>query len=105
VSLNAINSVIADLSSCLYETPTNITQNTATLAINSPLGNQNIPFSAACSSSNTTPDGWNFDGTRIRICGSSCGTIRQVLTNTANASNATLLAAPQVVVTAAQPNP
>jgi hypothetical protein len=104
VSLNAINSVIADLSSCLYETPTNITNQSATVTINSPLGNQNIPFSAACSSTNTTPDGWNFDGTRIRICGTSCSTIRQVLTNTANASNATLLSAPQVVVTAAQPN-
>jgi hypothetical protein len=103
VSLNAINSVIADLSSCLYETPTNITQSSATLTINSPLGNQNIPFSATCSSTNTTTDGWNFDGARIRICGNSCSTIRQVLTNTASAANATLTAAPQVVVTASQP--
>lgn len=103
VSLNAINSVVADLSSCLYETPTNITQSSATLTINSPLGNQNIPFSATCSSTNTTTDGWNFDGARIRICGNSCSTIRQVLTNTASAANVTLQSAPQVVVTAAQP--
>jgi hypothetical protein len=105
VSLNAINSVIAALSACLYETPTNITDpTTAKLTIDSPLGTQNIPFSAACSSTDTTSDGWNFDGARIRVCGASCTQIRTVLTNTANASNATLQSAPQVVVTAGQPD-
>lgn len=101
-ALNAINSVIADLSSCLYETPTNITDQTAKLAINSPLGTQDVPFNAACSPSGLTNDGWNFDGNRIRICGGSCSTIRSVLTNTANGANASALSAPQVVVTAAQ---
>ena len=102
VSLNAINSVISDLSSCLYETPTNITDQTAQLAISSPIGTQSIPFSAACSSTSTSSDGWNFDTNRIRICGASCTKIRDVLTNTANTSNATAQSAPQVVITASQ---
>ena len=101
-ALNAINSIIADLSSCLYETPTNITDQSAQLAISSPLGSQNIPFNAACSSASTSSDGWNFDGNRIRICGNSCTTIRNVLTSTANGANATAQSAPQVVVTASQ---
>ncbi|HEX7665915.1 MAG TPA: hypothetical protein VF407_15415 [Polyangiaceae bacterium] len=101
-ALNAINSVIADLSSCLYETPTNITDQTAKVAINSPLGTQDVPFNSGCSPTGTTNDGWNFDGDKIRICGASCNTIRSVLTNTANGANATAQSAPQVVVTAAQ---
>ncbi|MGH7327726.1 MAG: hypothetical protein ACREJX_05190, partial [Polyangiaceae bacterium] len=102
-ALNAINSIIADLSSCLYETPTNITDESAALAISSPLGTQNIPFNAACSPTSASSDGWNFDGSRIRICGGSCTTIRSVLTSTANGANATAQSAPQVVVTASQP--
>ncbi len=102
-ALNAINSIISDLSSCLYETPVNITDQSAQIAISSPLGTQNIPFNAACSPTSPSSDGWNFDGSRIRICGNSCTTIRSVLTSTANGANATAQSAPQVVVTASQP--
>lgn len=101
-ALNAINSIIADLSSCLYEQPVNITDPSAQIAINSPLGTQNIPFNAQCSPTSSSSDGWNFDNGRIRICGASCNTIRGVLTSTANASNAAAQSAPQVVVTASQ---
>jgi hypothetical protein len=93
--------VITKLGTCLYELPQGIT---ATMPPSSlqvqysqpvppgvvlPPGSNPpvpVPFAAGCNAAaalggdaGTGPDGWSFDGNRIRICGKSCDDLRSLV--------------------------
>ena len=101
--LQAFNSIVSDLGSCLYELPAGIDTG-ATLGYFNPLALQQVSIAPnpGCSAMTLGADGWNIDKNRIRICGQSCTDLRTVLTNVATASFTMGSAAPDVPVSAIQ---
>lgn len=84
--IEALNTIVADLSSCLYERPGSITDPTNTklsfIKLAGGSGFQEVSFNSACTAAtSTTTDGWNLEanGTFIRICGTSCQAVRDSL--------------------------
>jgi len=104
--LNAVNSIVSDLGSCLYEKPANI-DTSAVIAYTDPLSQMatNVTFNASCNeAAQSTADGWNIDAGRVRICGKACSDLRVVLTNAANfaALQTPPASPPNIPVTATQ---
>ena len=89
VAVKAFNKVVADLGSCLYETPSGLVPDSATkISYLNPISvaETSIPFSSECTEAKQSEkNGWNTDGNRIRICGQPCATLRDVITTVANA--------------------
>lgn len=83
--INAFNAVISDLATCLYDAPTGMSATDASrvdVFFDNPLTGQrvSVPRNTSCTSTTTTSvDGWNFDGSRMRICGNSCNVLRDTL--------------------------
>jgi hypothetical protein len=100
----ALNTVESDLGSCLYSKPAGIDTG-ATVSYTDPLTLQttNVTFDGTCNATSTTANGWNFDGSGVRICGAACASLRGVLTNAANVANAQMMTAPDVPVVAMEP--
>jgi hypothetical protein len=105
---DALNTVVSDLGSCLYEAIPNMSTN-AHVAILGPTGPQDLPYSATnCNAPNTK--GWRFDpppakGTpgRIRLCDQPCADLRTVLKASALISEANLQKPPAIPVTVTEP--
>jgi hypothetical protein len=84
--LGSFAQTAVQLGTCLYEKPTGIDSN-AKITFTNPLQGPTqgldlppVPFAAACNAASAaTTDGWNVDGNRIRICGNSCTTLRQLV--------------------------
>ncbi len=83
--VQALGKIVSDLSSCLYEKPGSITDGgRTTLTI---LGQPDVKFNGDCRAGSNA-DGWNFAGegqSLIRICGTSCETLRSNSRNVGSA--------------------
>jgi hypothetical protein len=101
------NKVVADLGSCLYETPTGLAPTSDTkISYLNPItvAETSVPFSADCSEAKqTTANGWNADGNRIRVCGSACTTLRDVITTISSAAQAKSETPPKLPLYATKP--
>lgn len=74
VVAQALNDLIGDLASCLYERPQSVTD-TSVIKITTNTNPTEIPRNTGCSlATRDSADGWNLEAndSLIRICGSSC---------------------------------
>jgi hypothetical protein len=97
--------LVTQLGTCLYDyaLPVGMDPTKVEVAFAVPGQSQPrvVPSSANCSAANqTTVDGWNIDGGRLRICGSSCTDLRNAILAAAGAALQTGQPAPDVPVTA-----
>jgi hypothetical protein len=106
----AVNRIIADLGSCVYDNPINPlpTLDTLQLSYLDPLTltRTDIPKNTACTTATRdTEDGWNQPSSSgpVLICGQSCESLRQVLTDLSVASFATNTQAPKFPITVTLP--
>jgi hypothetical protein len=82
VGAKAVQTVVSDLSSCLYDKSDLITPASAPKTVISYFDLQSfhrvdISYNAQCTESSVAQDGWNVDGQqRVRICGASCAALR-----------------------------
>ena len=93
VGAKAMNQIVADLGSCLYDPPkstsseiTAVVRQGATLAYFNSILNQRIDIKQDTDCNATTKtanNGWNYQGRALRICGKSCSDITDLLTKTA----------------------
>lgn len=103
--------VAADLGTCLYEVPAGVTAAASVafldfspILLGQPPQSRPVPANAGCSAKNPSVDGWNIDGSRVRICGASCDALKaSVLAATAAAQQGDGGAPPDVPVTATMP--
>jgi len=86
VGATALQTIVTDLGSCLYDAPggvdlsTNPEQSTLTYFNSLTQSRQNIAYNAQCSEVSTGASGWNTDSFgRIRVCGSACDTLRDTM--------------------------
>jgi hypothetical protein len=81
-----------ELGTCLYEVPSGVDSNAKLQFTDpTPMGGVDVPnpgisYNAACNATATTVDGWAFDNGRIRICGTSCTTLRALVLQATAAS-------------------
>ncbi len=86
--LQGVGTIIADLASCAYEKPGNLSDpSKASMTLHVPPVpvpggvpvSVPIPMDATCGLANNSADGWNVVGGVVRVCGGSCQTIRQAI--------------------------
>ena len=79
VAATAINSLVADLSSCFYDLPAgeSLPSEGAVLSYFDPLTlrTMEVVHTADCAGAS----GWSLEGSRVRICGQACLDLREIL--------------------------
>jgi hypothetical protein len=82
----ALQTIVTDLGSCLYDAPegldlsTNPERSTLTYFNSWTQSRQDIAYDVGCSEVSTGASGWNSDSFgRIRICGSACDDLRNLM--------------------------
>ena len=102
----ALQEIVNELGSCLYEPPsifTGTSPNDAAISYLNPitLERTTASFNAACEENASGVDGWNATANgAIRICGTPCDQLRETLTDVALYSAAQQITAPDVPVVA-----
>jgi hypothetical protein len=103
--------VVTRLGTCLYELPEGTTPTTPlTVQYVDPfsMATTAVPKNTNCSAATQgTADGWNIDGTRLRICGVACTGLRDTIVAASATAAAAMppLPAPNVPVTTTLPCP
>jgi hypothetical protein len=105
----ALNTVIADLGSCLYEDPgvslaQGLTETKISYFDAVKLSRVDVPYNASCNEANAaSADGWNLDGPRVRVCGAACTSLRDTLKVSALLAAQSRQAPPPVPIRIARP--
>ncbi|MFO0552770.1 MAG: hypothetical protein U0271_30540 [Polyangiaceae bacterium] len=105
----AVQKVFNDLGSCVYDPPSSLVRNFAThLSFVDPvtLDRTDIPRNDACNgeAAAEVEDGWGLESDgAVRICGPSCASLRQTLTDTASSFAVLGQPAPKIPIVASVP--
>lgn len=111
--VKAVNEIINDLGSCVYDVPTGpkfesalMTPGALQLSYLHPLTSSrtNVAYNALCNEASAqTQSGWSQDGQVVRICGQACDDLRAVLSEVALYAALHSAAPPAVPITASLP--
>jgi hypothetical protein len=99
-ALAAFEPAVESLATCLYEKPSNVVDSSASIAFVPPgQAPVSVPFNGGCMAGSMV-DGWNIEGSRIRICGASCDNLRGAIALVTGQAFTKNQPAPDVPVTA-----
>ncbi len=96
----AFKNIVADLGACFYEIPASmkIDSGKKVAYFNPVTANETtVPFDATCNEgTQTSANGWNIEGARMRVCGATCTTLRDTMVNASLLAKANNQPAPEV---------